>query len=119
VDVKKFFPHYRSDETWERNWEQFHKDMYQNTIAYYSKKGITIPPWEEFSRGKFINCDEYDEVPYTGWDAQIKEGRPLRHKSGKIEFYNDFIANEANRGKGEHFDVFGQPYDNLRRIGRI
>jgi anaerobic dimethyl sulfoxide reductase subunit A len=113
VDVKKFFPHYRSDETWEEDWEQFHKDQYQATIEYYVKKGIKVPNWDEFSKGKFINCDEYDEVPYTGWDAQIKQGHPFKTKSGKIEFYNEYIADEANRGKGEHFDALGQPYDNL------
>ena len=84
VDVKKFFPHYRSDETWEEDWEQFHKDQYQATIEYYVKKGIKVPNLDEFSKGKFINCDEYDDVPYTGWDAQIKQGQPFKTKSCKI-----------------------------------
>jgi anaerobic dimethyl sulfoxide reductase subunit A len=113
VDPKKFFSHYRSDETWEEDWEQFHKDMYKNTEDYYAKKDIKVPVWDEFTKGKFINCDEYDEVPYTGWDAQIKEGKPFKTKSGKIELYNEYLADESNRGKAQHFDSFGQPYDNL------
>lgn len=113
VDPKKFFPHYRSDETWEEDWEQFHKDMYKNTSEYFLGKGVQLPTWDEFSKGKFINCDEYDEVPYTGWDDQIKNGKPFKTKSGKIEFFNEYIADESNRGKSEHFDSLGQPYDNL------
>jgi anaerobic dimethyl sulfoxide reductase subunit A len=87
--------------------------MYLQTIEYYKKKGINVPSWEEFKNGKFLNLDEYDEVPYTGWDEQIKEGKPFKTRSGKIELYSEYIANEANRGKGEHFDALGQPYDNL------
>jgi anaerobic dimethyl sulfoxide reductase subunit A len=113
VDPKKFFPHYRSDETWEEDWEQFHKDMYKNTTKYFLGKGVQLPTWDEFSKGKFINCDEYDDIPYTGWDDQIKNGKPFKTKSGKIELYNEYIADESNRGKSEHFDTLGQPYDNL------
>jgi anaerobic dimethyl sulfoxide reductase subunit A len=34
-------------------------------------------------------------------------------QSGKIEFYSSYVANEANRGKGEHYDSLGRLYDNL------
>jgi anaerobic dimethyl sulfoxide reductase subunit A len=54
-----------------------------------------------------------DETPHTGWDSQIKEGRPFKTQSGKIELYSRYIADENNRGRGEHFDLFNQPYDNL------
>ncbi len=43
----------------------------------------------------------------------MKEGKPFQTESGKIEFYSNYVANEANRGKGEHYDPFGRVYDNL------
>ena len=82
-------------------------------IDYYKKRNIDVPSWEEFTKGKFINCDELDEKPFTGWDEQIKEGKPFKTESGKIELYSNYIADEANRGKGEHYDYSGRLYDNL------
>jgi len=82
-------------------------------VDYYKKRGIEVPSWEEFTNGKFINCDELDREPFTGFDEQIKEGKPFKTESGKIEFYSRYIANEANRGKGEHYDCTGRHYDNL------
>ncbi len=113
VNPRDFFPFYTSDENWEKDYERAHHAAYDKLIDWYQKKNIRIPAWEDFTKGNFINCDEYDEVPFTGWDEQIKEGKPFKTKSGKIEFYSEYIANEANRGKGEHFDSLGQPYDNL------
>lgn len=113
IDPSKFFKYYTTDENWEYDWERCQKDGYQGVMDYYKKRGIDVPSWEEFAQGKFINCDELDEKPFTGWDEQIKEGKPFKTESGKIEFYSRYVANEANRGKGEHYDVFGRLYDNL------
>ena len=113
IDPKRFFKYYTSDENWELDWERYQKDCYQNVIDYYNNKGEKVPSWEEFIQGDFINCDEYDEKPFTGWDAQIKEGKPFKTKTGKIEFYSDYIAEKNNKGKGEHIDPAGQIYDNL------
>ncbi|MFC1902178.1 molybdopterin-dependent oxidoreductase [Chloroflexota bacterium] len=113
IDPGKFFQYYTTDENWDDDWEKYHKDGYQNVAEYYKKKGINVPSWEEFTHGKFINCDELDEKPFTGWDEQIREGKPFRTESGKIELYSSYIDNEANRGKGEHYDTLGRLYDNL------
>jgi anaerobic dimethyl sulfoxide reductase subunit A len=113
VDPKKFFKYYTSDENWDADWERYLKDCYQGVTDYFHKRNIAVPAWEEFTRGKFINCDELDDVPFTGFDEQIKENKPFKTRSGKIEFYSGYIANEANRGKGEHFDSLGRPYENL------
>ena len=113
VDTRKFFKYYTTDENWDDDWERCQKDIYQDVVDYYKKRDIDVPPWKEFTRGKFSNCDELDEKPFTGWDEQIKEGKPFRTESGKIELYSRYIANEANRGKGEHHDVFGRLYANL------
>ena len=37
--------------------------------------------------------------------TRSKKGKPFKTKSGKIEFYSEYIADEANRGKGEHYDA--------------
>jgi anaerobic dimethyl sulfoxide reductase subunit A len=113
IDTKKLFSYYSTDENWEKDWERCQKDMYQRAVEYYLKQGVTVPPWEEFIQGKFINCDEYEEKPHTGWDAQIKEGKPFRTESQKIEIYSNYIADENKRGKGEHYDWSGRLYDNL------
>jgi anaerobic dimethyl sulfoxide reductase subunit A len=113
IDPKKFFKYYTTDANWDQDWERYQKDNYQNVINYYKKQNIEVPSWEEFSQGKFINCDELDEVPFTGWDEQIKEGKPFKTRSGKIEFYSDYIADESNRGTGQHLDDSGRVYDNL------
>jgi anaerobic dimethyl sulfoxide reductase subunit A len=113
VDPHKFFKYYTTDENWEKDWETFQRDSYRDIQEYYRKQGIAAPSWDEFTQGKFINCDEYDDQPFTGWDEQIKEGKPFRTESGRIELYSKYIDNEANRGKGEHIDTFGRVVDNL------
>jgi anaerobic dimethyl sulfoxide reductase subunit A len=113
IDPKKFFKYYTTDENWDRDWERYLMDSYQGVVDYYKMRNIDVPPWEEFTQGAFINCDELEERPFTGWDEQVKEGKPFRTGSGKIEFYSDYIAKEANRGKGEHLDSFGRVYENL------
>ena len=113
IDPQKFFRYYTTDENCDKDWERYLMDSYQCVVDYYKKRNINVPTWEEFTHGKFINCDELRDKPFTGWDEQIKEGKPFKTESGKIEFYSNYIANEANRGKGEHYDTFGRLYDNL------
>lgn len=113
IEPKKFFKYYTSDENWDRDWEQYQKDTYQNVIDFYRKKGKSVPGWDEFKLGNFINCDELEDVPFTGWDEQIKEGKTFSTKSGKIELYSEYLADEKNRGKGDHFDSKGKLIDNL------
>ena len=113
IDPKKFFKYYTSDENWDEDWERYQIDCYQGIVDYYKKRNIDVPSWEAFCKGAFINCDELDDKPFTGFDEQIQEGKPFKTESGKIEFYSNYIANEANRGKSEHYDTFNRLYDNL------
>jgi len=113
IDPKRFFRYYTTDENWDKDWERYLREGYQGVVGYYRKRNIEVPSWEEFTRGKFINCDELEDKPFIGWDEQIREGKPFKTESGKIEIYSGYIANQANRGKGEHYDSFGRLYDNL------
>jgi len=113
IDPTKFFRYYTTDASWENDWERYQQDVYQGVVDYYQKKGVAVPPWEEFTRGKFINCDELEDGPFTGWQEQIQENKPFRTESGKIELYSRYIADETNRGKIVHYDTGGQPYNNL------
>lgn len=113
IDPTKFFKYYTTDDNWDRDWERYLRDCYHHVVDYYKRRNIDVPSWEEFTQGRFINCDELDDKPFTGWDEQIKEGKPFKTGSGKIELYSTYIANEANRGKGEHYDPLGRLYDNL------
>ncbi|MFC1905091.1 molybdopterin-dependent oxidoreductase [Chloroflexota bacterium] len=113
IDPKKYFWYYTTDENWDKDWERYQKDCYQQAINYYKTRSIDIPPWEEFAQGDFINCDELATEPFTGFDSQVKEGKPFQTESGKIELYSNYIANKDNRGKGEHYDYSGRLYDNL------
>jgi anaerobic dimethyl sulfoxide reductase subunit A len=113
IDPQKFFSYYTTDENWDEDWERYQRDGYKGVEAYYDKRGVEIPSWEEFTRGQFINCDELDSTPFTGWDEQIKEGKPFKTESGKIEFYSSLVADESKRGTGQHLDYLGRVYDNL------
>ncbi|MFC2068537.1 molybdopterin-dependent oxidoreductase [Chloroflexota bacterium] len=113
INPTKFFKYYTTDINWENDWERFQKDNYQNVVVYYQKKGIDIPSWEEYTHGKFVNCDELEETPFTGWSKQMKQGEPFQTESGKIELYSRYVDSEANRGQGEHYDTTGRLYDNL------
>jgi anaerobic dimethyl sulfoxide reductase subunit A len=113
IDPKKFFKYYTTDENWDKDWERYIRDCYQSVVDHYKKRSIDVPSWEEFTHGKFINCDELDGEPFTGWDNEMRKGKPFKTASGKIEFYSHYIADEANRGKGEHLDPFGRVYENL------
>ncbi len=113
IEPQRFFKYYTTDENWESDWERYLTDCYQSIKDYYAKQGQDIPSWEEFTKGKFINCDELEEKPYTGWKKQVQEGEPFKTKSGKIELFSEIIADESNRGTGEHRDYLGRLYDNL------
>ncbi|MCJ7593512.1 MAG: molybdopterin-dependent oxidoreductase, partial [Desulfobacterales bacterium] len=113
IDPKKFFEYYTTDENWDSDWERYLMDSYQGIVDYYKGRHIEIPSWEEFTSGRFINCDELESAPFTGWDRQIKEGKGFQTASGKIEFYFNYIDDEAGRGKGGHYDPLGRLYDNL------
>jgi anaerobic selenocysteine-containing dehydrogenase len=114
LNPHEFFPYYTADENWESDWERYQKDVYQGVIEYFARKNVNVPSWEEFSRGKFINCDELDEgPPFVGFDEQIKKGRPFKTGSGKIEFYSRYVADEGARGKASHIDVTGREYGGL------
>jgi anaerobic dimethyl sulfoxide reductase subunit A len=113
IDPKSFFKYYTNEANWEKDWERYLTDTYHNLEEHYQKKNKTIPTWNEFTGGKFINTDELDDDVYTGWDAQLKEGKRFNTKSGKIEFYSELVADETKRGTGEHYDYAGILYDNL------
>jgi anaerobic dimethyl sulfoxide reductase subunit A len=113
IDPKAYFKYYTTDENWDADWERYQQDNYGLVVDYYKKLNIEVPSWEEFSHGKFINCDELDNVPFTGFDEQMKKGNPFKTKSGKIEFYSNYMADEANRGRAAHLDHTGRLMDNL------
>lgn len=113
INPRDYFKYYTTDENWEVDYERYLKDSYQNIVEYYAARNTKVPSWDQFISGSFINCDELDEKPFTGWDEQIREGKPFKTASGKIEIYSNYVANERNKGKGEHFDTSGRCYDNL------
>lgn len=113
VNPQSYFKYYTTDENWDRDWERYLMDGYNGVVDYYRARNIEVPSWEEFTKGKFINCDELAEEPFTGWDEQIKEGKPFMTESGKIEIKSNYIAKEENRGKGAHYDTFGRLIANL------
>ncbi|MBN2060991.1 MAG: molybdopterin-dependent oxidoreductase [Deltaproteobacteria bacterium] len=111
IDPRNFFKYYTSEKNWKNDWERYLKDVYTGLEGYYSEK--EIPSFDEFYEGKFINCDELDDEPWTGWDKQIKEGKSFHTKSGKIELFSELVADESRRGKSEHYDSFGTLIENL------
>jgi anaerobic dimethyl sulfoxide reductase subunit A len=113
INPRDYFQYYTNDENWEKDYEGYIRDSYNQVEQYYRDRGKEVPTFEKFSEGEFINCDELEGIPHTGWDAQIKQGKPFSTNSGKIEIYSDYLANEANRGKGEHLDAHGRIIENL------
>ncbi len=113
IDPCKFFKYYTTDANWEDDWGRYLKDSYRLIEQWYGEKNISIPSWERFTTGHFINCDELEDKPFTGWDNQIKKGLPFNTRSGKIEFFSFYVNKEENRGGGEHRDHLMRVYDNL------
>lgn len=113
INPQDYFQYYTTDENWDRDYERYLRDSYQQVVDYFKTKGKEVSDWEGFTKGAFINCDEFEDSPYTGWDPQIKESKPFKTKSGKIEIFSDYIADKSNRGRGEHYDPFGRVMDNL------
>jgi anaerobic dimethyl sulfoxide reductase subunit A len=114
IDPQKYFKYYTGDENWEKDYEKYLKDCYQKAVDYWKVRGKEVPSWERFTQGEFVNCDELEDKPHTGcFDEFIHQGKPLKTASGKIEIFSDYIADETNRGRGEHFDPHGRLLDNL------
>jgi anaerobic dimethyl sulfoxide reductase subunit A len=113
IKPQDYFPYYTDDAHWDQDYERYLQESYQRVIKYWKARGKEVPPWEEFTQGGFINCDELEEKAHTGsWDSFLG-GKPLNTRSGKIEIFSDYVANERNRGKGEHYDHLGRVIDNL------
>lgn len=113
VDPKEFFRYYQQDTPWDDIWENFMRDCYAGLTDYYAKRNATLPTYEEFMDGNFINCDELDKEHYTGWERQMREGEPFNTASGKIELYYPLLEDENRRGNSEHYDVNGNVIENL------
>ncbi|MFC2021270.1 molybdopterin-dependent oxidoreductase [Chloroflexota bacterium] len=113
IDPKEYFSYYTTDENWEKDIERFVRASYEKVIDHYKKRNIDVPLWDEFSQGKFINCDELEDRPFVGWEEQMTEGKSFQTASGKIEVYSEYVGNKANQGKDEHVDSFGQLYEHL------
>ncbi|MGI5824671.1 MAG: molybdopterin-containing oxidoreductase family protein [Bacillota bacterium] len=118
LDPKCMFSYYDcgkefNREEWDKCWDKYCRDCYQGAIDYYAERGKTVPSWEDFKAGQFINCDEMEDTPHTGFDAQMKEGKPFKTESGKIEFFSNYVANEENKKNFVHYDTKGQLIDNL------
>lgn len=113
IDPQKFFKYYSGDSNWEKDWEEYQKHVYRGVVQYFRKKQVEVPAWDEFIRGKFINCDELEEKPFTGWEEQVRKDRGFKTESGKIELFSRYIDDESNRGKAAHADFKGRIYDQL------
>ncbi len=114
VNPQDYFKYYTGDTNWEQDYETYLRDCYNQGAAYWRTQGKEVPPWDRFVLGEFINCDELEGKPHTGpWDSFIHQEKPLMTRSGKIEIFSEYLADEKNRGKGEHFDSFGRLIENL------
>lgn len=114
INPQDYFKYYTNDANWDQDYERYLKDCYQQVANYWGARGKEVPSWERFTHGEFINCDELEDRPHTGcWDSFIEKEEPLKTRSGKIEIFSEYIADESNRGRGEHFDSFGRLIDNL------
>ncbi|MDD2568147.1 MAG: molybdopterin-dependent oxidoreductase [Clostridia bacterium] len=113
IDPKNIFSYYTTDENWFKDWDRYLEDCYQGAVDYYKERGKEVPSWEDFKKGQFLNCDELADELHTGFDKQIKEGKPFRTASGKLELFSEYVANPENKKKYVHYDKEGQLYDNL------
>jgi anaerobic dimethyl sulfoxide reductase subunit A len=114
VPPQDYFKYYTNDANWDSDYETYLRDSYQQVVQYWKSRGEEVPSWERFTEGQFINCDELEEKPHTGcWDSFIEEGKPLKTRSGRIEIFSEYVADDRNRGKSEHLDPIGRFIDNL------
>jgi len=113
VDPKDFYRYYTGKRSWEEDWENGLREMYHGIEEYYQGRGKTIPTYDNFQNGEFLNCDELEDQPMTGFVPQMKENKPFKTPSGKIEFYYPLFEDESRRGKSEHYTFDGRLIDNL------
>lgn len=87
--------------------------MYAGLEVHYQQQDKTIPDFDAFMTGEFINCDEIDDEIHTGWDEQIKQSQGFKTASGKVELYYPLFEDESKRGVSEHYDNNGNLIENL------
>ena len=113
VDPKNFYKYYTGTRPWEADWEEGLRRDYRNVQDYYAGRGKTIPDYDAFQDGEFLNLDELEDEPMTGFVPQMKEGKPFKTASGKIELYFPLLDDETQRGVSEHYDAGGNLIENL------
>ena len=113
VDPKNFYKYYTGERSWEEDWEEGLRRSYGDLEEYYKGKGKEIPDYDSFQDGEYINCDELEEKPMTGFVPQLKEGKPFKTDSGKIQFYHAILDDESKKGVSEHYTNDGALIENL------
>jgi anaerobic dimethyl sulfoxide reductase subunit A len=113
IDPSDFYRCYTGSRSWEEDWEEGMRKTYEKVETYYREKGCAVPSYEAFFEGEFINCDELADEPMTGFVSQLRDGKPFKTASGKLEFYYPLLEDETERGKGAHYTFDGRLIDNL------
>jgi anaerobic dimethyl sulfoxide reductase subunit A len=84
--------------------ETLHQQAYELWAARADVKdipGLTVPTWEEFNKKPILRVPIDTTKTYSpttknglmiGLVDQIQNGKPFATKSGKIEFYSDYLA---------------------------
>jgi trimethylamine-N-oxide reductase (cytochrome c) len=89
-----------ADADWDATKLQLDKEAYETwcTSDYVKNNlGATPPAWADFLKKPWIEfpLPKTDRVENIPFQDQIQSGKPFLTESGKIEFYNKFLANPS------------------------
>jgi anaerobic dimethyl sulfoxide reductase subunit A len=80
-----------SEDAWDKANDDIMKAGYDTWIKSDTIKPMNPPTWEEFKKSPVFYAPHPGPL-HISWVEKIQKGQPFETESGKIEFYNKFIA---------------------------
>jgi anaerobic dimethyl sulfoxide reductase subunit A len=81
-----------SEDTWDATMDQIMKTGYETWAKNETIAPMNPPSYEEFKKSPIFYQPRPTSTLHAAWEETIQKGQPFETKSGKIEFYSEFIA---------------------------
>ncbi len=81
-----------NEDTWDATMDKIMQTGYETWMKNQTIAPMNPPSYSDFKKSPIFYAPRPPETLHPAWKEQIQQGQGFETKSGKIEFYSDFIA---------------------------